>query len=935
MSNPMPLQYEHWQRALILMDTAVNLTTAERDAWLARTCAEEPQVAPLLKKLLSAHQRVETKDLLATLPRLQRRPPTKTTGTAGLQVGPFVLIDVLGHGGMGSVWRARYADDRMKREVAVKLPATLDNPAALASLRERFARERDFLAQLTHPNIARLYDTGVSETGQPFLAMEYVQGAPIDLYCGYKCLTIKARLTLFMQVLEAVDYAHRQLVLHRDLKPANVLIDTAGQARLLDFGVAKLLPKETSLDAATGSELTQEAGAAITLAYAAPEQINNGALSTATDVYALGVMLYKLLTDASPYQPKRDSRGALEDEVLSGVPAMASSRILASDALAERQINASALRRALAGDLDTILAKALKKEAEERYPTVAAFAHDVKRHLAQEPIGARPDSIWYRTNRFVARHRLATFASALAVTALIGTTGAAVWQAGVANANATRAAKESARLVTAQKFLAGVFAGADPEQTKGVNVSARDILDRGRDTAEKELASDPEALALVLAQIGDIYFRLGLPDQYLGIQKRRVAVLAAQPGADVNALDAQLALGKALGDSGKAVDSAEAMKVLVAAHATAVARGAAAEKIVWALCLIGDEHRGERRFAEARKHADEALKLAEKALPNPHPILAAAYMLDAMVARDQGKFDDARKSFAKTVAIDASARGRSKVDQALTMTTMAQMEFDAGDYLAAQREAVNVLAFAKTHLGNVEFNLAAARRIAVFATQRAGNLTLARQYADEFLAPELTSGQEMRVGIAYMARAGVDIAAGNLDDADDALTLAEQYVAKNPLALGRLQVSQAELLLRQGEVDEAKAMLEPLLAAQRMKYGDENVELAATLEWLGVARARAGDTAHAREHFVHSCKLRAATRAPNHPLRVRCEGYLVLSDASVNFTQKSAALRALESSLAAGRNDNIALLPSLRGAQQWFATHRRDQIDSAQFPILN
>ncbi len=932
----MPLQYEHWQRALILMDTAVNLTTAERDAWLARTCAEEPQVAPLLKKLLSAHQRVETKDLLATLPRLQRRLPTKTTGTAGLQVGPFVLIDVLGQGGMGSVWRARYADDRMKREVAVKLPATLDNPAALASLRERFARERDFLAQLTHPNIARLYDTGVSETGQPFLAMEYVEGAPIDLYCGYKCLTIKARLTLFMQVLEAVDYAHRQLVLHRDLKPANVLIDTAGQARLLDFGVAKLLPKEASLDAATGSELTQEAGAAITLAYAAPEQINNGALSTATDVYALGVMLYKLLTDASPYQPKRDSRGALEDEVLSGVPAMASSRILASDALAERQIKASALRRALAGDLDTILAKALKKEAEERYPTVAAFADDVKRHLAQEPIGARPDSIWYRANRFVARHRLATFASALAVTALIGTTGAAVWQAGVANANATRAAKESARLVTAQKFLAGVFAGADPEQTKGANVSARDILDRGRDTAEKELASDPEALALVLAQIGDIYFRLGLPDQYLGIQKRRVAVLAAQPGADVNALvDAQLALGKALGESGQAADSAEAMKILTAAHATAVARGAAAEKIVWALCLIGDEHRGERRLPQARTHADEALTLAEKLLPNPHPILAAAYMLDAMVARDQGKFDDARKSFAKTVAIDATGRGRGKLDQALTLTTMAQMEFDAGDYLAAQGGAVAVLDFARAHLGNVEFNLAPARRIAVFSAQRAGNVTLARQYADEFLAPEINSGQPMRVGLAHMARAGVELAAGNLDDAEDELTLAEQFVAKNPLALSRVQVFQAELLIRQGEFEQARETLAPLLAAHRAKYGDENVELASTLEWLGVAEAKLNERVAARAHFVHSCKLRTATRAPNHPLRVRCDAYLALTDTTLSVTQKAAALTALESTLAAGRKDNIALLPSLRAANQWLLSQQQTRLDPQSFPILN
>ena len=545
----MPLPSDHWQRALALMDTAVTLRREQRDAWLDEMAAAEPQVATLLRKLLSAHQRVETNDLLATLPRTDRRPQHRSSGEIGAMIGPFELISVLGHGGMGSVWRARYADGRLKRDVAVKLPATTDNPVALSALRERFARERDFLAQLEHPNIARLYDTGVSDSGQPYLAMEYVTGEPIDAYCDKHRLTIKARLTLYLQVLDAVEFAHRQLVLHRDLKPGNVLVDGNGQARLLDFGVAKLLPESSATATAissssAGTDLTEMAGAAITLAYAAPEQINNGRLSTATDVYALGVMLYRLLTGSAPYQPKRDTRGALEDEVLTANPANASTRFASIETLAARQTTEVALRRSLAGDIDTILAKALKKNPEERYPTVAALAEDVRRHLVQQPIAARPDSAWYRSNRFVARHRVAVGASTLGVAFLFVTTGAAVWQAQVATASAARANKEAKRANTAQKFLAGLFASADPEKSKTSTAFAKQVLERGLATAERELADDAEAHALVLQQIGDIYDRLGLPEESLAAQQRRVAVLETVAGVDPNTIaDARLALG--------------------------------------------------------------------------------------------------------------------------------------------------------------------------------------------------------------------------------------------------------------------------------------------------------------------------------------------------------------------------------------------------------
>ena len=903
------------------MDTAVTLRPEQRGAWLEEMAAAEPQVAPLLRKLLSAHQRVETNDILSTLPRPDRQPPQQSNGEIGAQIGPFQLIELLGHGGMGSVWRARYSDGRLKRDVAVKLPATSDNPAALSSLRERFARERDFLAQLEHPNIARLYDTGISDAGQPYFAMEYVAGEPIDVYCDKHRLTIKARLTLYLQVLDAVEFAHRQLVLHRDLKPGNVLVDGNGQARLLDFGVAKLLPENSataspSASISAGTDLTEMAGAAITLAYAAPEQINHGRLSTATDVYALGVMLYRLLTGSAPYQPKRDTRGALEDEVLSAAPANASTRFASSETLATRQTNEVALRRTLAGDIDTILAKALKKNAGERYPTVAALAEDLRRHLAQLPITARPDSAWYRGNRFVARHRVAVTASALGIAALLVTTGVAVWQAQVATTSAARANKEAKRANTAQKFLAGLFASADPEKGKPSTEFAKQVLERGLTTAERELADDPEAHALVLKQIGEIYFRLGLPDDYLRVVRRRVAVLEAFPAAEIDSLiDARLAVGQALGDSSVASDRPLALQYLEQTQQLAETRHASVAQRVWAFALLADDHRSHRRLDAARSYADQARELADIQLPDPHPMLASAYHAVAVVAQDQGRFADARAAFARALAIDSTGRGRGNVDQAGTLVNLANVEYDSGNYLAAKDTAVRLIEFADREMGESAINMAAAHRLAVFAAERAGQLDEAQRLADKYLDRDMVAPQPTRAGAAHMALGRVAMSRGDLAGADKFLSRAEELLTGNTLWVGRVAALRAELELRNERPQRAIALLSSIRNQQMAAFGADSPELAATDEWLGVSLARTGNRSMADASMTNSCRLRARVRSEEHPQRVRCEAYRVLISDTSDLATRLESLRALEKKLTTGRRDQIPLVESLRIAR--------------------
>jgi eukaryotic-like serine/threonine-protein kinase len=916
-----------WQRALSLFDEALSMSPEAREAWLDDTAAREPAVSPLLRKLLGAHRRVETNDVLATLPRQADALRSEPTGMCGQLIGPFELIEPIGHGGMGSVWRARYADGRLKRDVAIKLPAATHNPTALAALRERFGRERDFLAQLEHPNIARLYDTGISENGQPFLAMEYVAGEPIDAYCDHHRLVFIDRIKLFLQVLDAVDYAHRQLVLHRDLKPGNVLVDANGNVRLLDFGVAKLLPElnavQPNAEANASKDLTEIAGAAMTLAYAAPEQITGAPLSTATDVYALGVMLHRLLTGSSPYQPTRDTRGALEDAVINNAPALASSRHVSDATLAALQSTAHALRRALTGDIDTILTKALKKRP------------DIRRHLAKQPISARPDSLWYRTNRLIARHRVAVAASALGVSALIATTGIAVWQAKVATASAARATKEAKRANTAQKFLTGLFGSADPEKNKTSTEFAKQVLERGLATAERELKDDPEAHALVLAQIGEIYDRLGLTEDALAAQQRRLALLERVPTIDANAItDARLAVGNALASSTVPANAASAMHWFDLAYERGVADGATPDRIVSALCSIADQHRTQNNLPQAQIVGKRALSLAIEALPDPSRVLSVAYATAAVISRDAGQLDDARAQFAKSLAIDATRAGRSPLDTFSTRTMLAQLEHNAGNYREAVKQATQAISDATSEFGEIQGNLAPARRIAVFAAERAGDIANAQTLASELLAPELTSGESFRVATAQLAMGRVHMSANEFRLAGAAFLAAAPELEKRKHWRVRLNTFRAELALLQGQTATALALLSNTLDFQNREFSAGHPEFATTYEWLAVASARANRLQDARAAIEESCRIRAQSQTAIHPQRVRCESYGVLLDPAMPSRDKTERLRALLADTSRNRVDQMLLLASLRNAISQIDAQTQIDATIQPFPIL-
>ena len=527
-----------------LLDTALDLEPEQVEAWLAALPEADRHLVPQLREMLDENRSPARERFMSDGPKLAGGAVEDTVARPEDLVGPYRLIREIGRGGMGAVWLAERADGSLKRQVALKLPRL----AWGAGLAERMARERDIGALLEHPNIARLYDAGVDAAGRPYLALEYIDGQPLDAWCEAKALGVPERLRLFLQVARAVAYAHGRLVVHRDLKPSNVLVTADGETHLLDFGIAKLLH-----EAAPGDPgLTQEQGRVLTPRYASPEQIQGEAITVASDVYSLGVLLYELLTGRLPFHGT--TAAALEAAVLEGEPPLASGR--AQD---------KATARALRGELDAILGKALKRVPALRYPSVDALVQDIERHLKGERVLAQPDSAWYRIRKAAMRHRVG-FAAATAVlaTMLLGS-GAALVQARRADE-----AAEHARVV--KDFVVDVFkvnARDNPANNELRQLPAQMLLERGAHLIESKFAGQPRLQAELYGVVGGIFADMSSPKLAEEYATKQLAALASLDAGEDDRARALILLARALEQQGKLADAElRARRAIVVARAS-------------------------------------------------------------------------------------------------------------------------------------------------------------------------------------------------------------------------------------------------------------------------------------------------------------------------------------------------------------------------------
>ena len=590
-----------WTTLRRLLDTALALAPAERDTWLGQLGAEHEDLKPRLQRLL-AH--ADGGSPLDTLPKVEtaqflaERSGDEAALAAGASVGPYRLLRSIGSGGMGEVWLAERADMLHKRQVALKLPRLLTGRAALA---ERLAREREILAALNHPNIARLYDAGLAADGQPYLALEYVEGERIDAYCQRQALEVPARLRLFLQVARAIAHAHAQLVVHRDLKPANILVTDAGEVRLLDFGIAKLLDEGQAHE----TELTQLAGRALTPEYAAPEQILGQPIATSADVYALGVVLFELLTGSRPYKLKRDSRAALEEAIVAAEAPRPSS-----------VVEDPKLKKRLRGDLDTICLKALKKPPAERYRSVEALAEDIERHLEQRPVLAQPDSRIYRIRKFLARNTLAVGATAAVMLAIVAGAGVAGWQAQLATA-------EGRRSNEVKQFVISMFEAVDPDTVGSArSVSARQILESAEQRVQRELSTQTAVRAELYAAIARSHGGLLDFRRSKDVASKALAELAEElTPRDPAIIELKLVLAKAHKEMGE-LELAEG--VLRELDRQSSREHATSEAALKARLLSADVANSRGRWQESVEIANGVLNGASRAAGGKSEIVAEA-----------------------------------------------------------------------------------------------------------------------------------------------------------------------------------------------------------------------------------------------------------------------------------------------------------------------
>ncbi|HET8943122.1 MAG TPA: serine/threonine-protein kinase [Rudaea sp.] len=655
---------QRWQRIGAVFDEVVEAAPEARAALLDGLCGDDADLRREVRALLAADAVALDFDgggqcarnfVAADWADADERDSVRIDE----RFGPWRVLRELGRGGMGVVWLAERADGQFEQRAALKLiKRGMDSDAVLA----RFLRERQILARLEHPHIARLLDGGLAADSRPYFAMEYIDGLPLLRYCTEHGAILETRIGLFLDICAAVQFAHGQLVVHRDIKPSNVLVTVAGEAKLLDFGIAKLLDDPGGREAATVDALHRP----VTAAYAAPEQLRGEAETTATDTYALGCVLYELLTGKRPLATSQAPTAEAMRQAQDTTCPVAPSRV----SVAESPVVARSLR----GDLDTITLKALQREPHRRYATVAAFADDLQSFLAGLPISARRDQAGYRIRKFVGRHRFGVGAVATGVLLLIAALGLALWQA-------QAKAREAQVSQQVTQFLVGLFSGANPMHAQGTKLSAEDLLDQGTQRLRANTGIDATVRARLLQTVAVTYTGLGLYDQALPLARQALDLRRVHADR-VELAESQLELGRVLRLK---FDYARAEPLLREALRTRLARlppddpaiSDSYDELGLLLRARGDFVAAEAQFRAARESAERHAGAGA--------IDTARYLDDyAANLDDLGKRSEALELYRRTLAIREKSLGPDDADVAASQLNLGVHLDESGRYTEAE-----------------------------------------------------------------------------------------------------------------------------------------------------------------------------------------------------------------------------------------------------------
>jgi serine/threonine-protein kinase len=885
-----------WTRIQTLFEAALEREPTERDAFLETACADDPDLLAEVRSLLAAdaeaHPLLDSLALDAIALPSDLLPPG-ILPSAGERVGPYRIVEPLGHGGMGAVFLAERADGQFEQQVALKL---IRGGAASAQIVQRFQSERQILARLQHPHIARLLDGGLTDDGQPYFAMEYVDGVPLDKHCTVHECSIEERLQLICTVCDAVQYAHRRLIVHRDLKPSNILVTGDGTVKLLDFGIAKMLAGED--DAENAPALTQTGRAVMTPAYAAPEQVRHALVTTATDVYALGVVLYELLTGQRPFDLTDRSPAEIERIVCNQTPDPPS-----SVASPKRQ-------RQLRGDLDTIVLKALRKEPERRYASAEQLAEDLQRYLEGRPVEARPDTVGYRTRKFIQRHRAGVAAASVVVVLIAALVS--FYTVRLAQER-DRAQREAATATQVSTFLRDVFQSSDPSEAMGDTISVRTVLERGAERIDTDLEGQPDVQARLLDVVGEVYLNLGQYDEARPLLERALVLRRQMHGethADVaSSMDHLAFLYEKTGDYEEAEQlNRRALSMRRALHGEEHAAVAESlnrlagvlmhkgtyeeaeplyrQSLATRQRLLGDEHpevavtmndlalllhrRG--KLEEAEQYARQALALNRTHYgEKPHPNVTSSLGLLGALLEEKGEYAAAEDVFREALAMSRALYGDEPHPMVATsLNNLAGVLRTQGTYDEALPLLREMTAIDRRLHGDEHLNVATGLNSLALLLEDMRRYDEAERYSRETLRILRATVGDEHPYVAFAIN-NLGMLLYRMEDYDAAEPLLRQSLALRQTLYEGAHPSIATalhnvgaLLHRTGEYDEAEALLRQALALRRDIYGDDHPEVATSLDGLGWLLHEVGSHEEAEPLLRQALTILRASKGNEH-----------------------------------------------------------------------
>jgi len=828
-----------WDRVEDLFPDLLAVAPSERAAFLDRACAGDLALRAELESLLRASTSETTLDAPPAFRPMEAHSTPESTA-APESLGVWQVLRLLGRGGMGEVYLAERTDAGFVQRAAVKVL----RPEAAAHV-QRFEAERRILAQLEHPNIARLLDGGLASSGRPYMAMEYVSGETLTEFAAQHRLGLSERIRLFEQIGRAVAYAHSHLVVHRDLKSSNILVTADGQPKLLDFGIAKLVELGSGSDATLTTAFTPD--------HAAPEQLQGAPATTAVDVYALGIMLYELLAGVRPWAPGATPLSRVVEKLLQEEPGVASKAAAGNTA-------APIPARLLRGDLDAIIAKCLRKAPDARYATVEALLEDLRRYRAHQPLLARGDARGYVVRRWLRRHRIPVAAGALVLLTVLAGLGVALWQARATAFQARRAAE-------ARDFLVGLFESVAPDATLGKTVTAKELLDRGAARVEAGLSGEPALRAEMQNLVGRMYGELGL------YKEARPLLEAALAARRASADGASAELAQSVEDLARVLHDLSDFTV-----AEQLAREAVALRRERARTNPGDLARSlalHARTLSTLAKADETAALFQEALAidrrgGDRRALAERLSEYSLALWQTERYDDALRAGGEALVVQREVYGSTNTLIATTLKTLGLAHMSKGAYVRAEEYLRESLAMRRTLLGERHPLVAEVLNTLGDNFQRAGRLddaeaahrealTIWRALDENHLEVANTLNH---IGVVQYFKSQSKEAAATIEQALPRFRAI--YGPHHPDVFGVLN-NLGAIYSQMGNLEDAERVLRETLALRRAAMGEIHEDVAQSLSNLADLLLKKKAHAEAEATYRQSIAMWRRTLGSEHP----------------------------------------------------------------------